>query len=268
MTLPIKIAEIIDSTPARVGLCVVHTSGAPGFGFREKEVFTQASAIKIPILWTLQRLAAAGKLSLDETLAVDPTNGAGGCGLLQNFLPGASRLALADLAVAMIVLSDNVATNLLIDRIGFDAVNELIEDIHGSEATRLRRKMIDLEARMSGIENTSTPQDAAILMQRLAENASAGDPSAIATLRVLRLRKKSPVTAALPKQVLLATKPGMLDGFRTEWSLVEYRNQYFHQYAMALMADGAEDAILVPLFRELAAAIFEHVVGDDYTPEN
>ncbi|TWT93461.1 Carbapenem-hydrolyzing beta-lactamase Sme-1 precursor [Botrimarina colliarenosi] len=254
MTLPNQIAELVESTPARVGLCVVHASGAPGFGYREEEVFTQASAIKIPILGTLNRLAADGRLALSETLPVDPSDGVGGCGVLQNFLPGASRLALADLATLMIVLSDNVATNLLIERIGFDAVNELIEDMHGSEATRLRRKMIDLEARKVGRENTATPRDAAVHMLRLAENANAGDPAALATRRTLRLKKESPVTAALPKDLLLATKPGMLDGLRTEWSLVQDEGGGV-DYAMALMADGADDAVLEPLFRRLAATI-------------
>lgn len=257
MDLPAPIAELAQSTPARVGLAVESLDGAWGFSLRAEEVFTQASAIKIPILWELHRQAAAGALSLDERLAVDPTNGAGGCGLLQNFLPGASRIALADLAVAMIVLSDNVATNLLIGRLGFDAVNALLEEA-GATATRLRRKMIDPEARKAGRENTSTPDEAVWLMRRLYNDDAALDPAAAATLRVLRLPKESPVTAALPKDVVLATKPGMLDGLRTEWSLVQCGGA---QHAMALMADGADDSVLEPLFRRLAAAIHDYVVS-------
>lgn len=254
--LPQSIAELLAATRARVGLCVIHVSGAPRFAARENEVFAQASAIKAPILWTLHRMAASGELSLDETAAVDPTNGAGGCGVLQSFSSPATRIALRDLAVLMIVLSDNVATNLLIDRLGFDAVNELIADFALGDQTRLRRKMIDHAARAAGRENTATPEEAARLMLRLGELADAGDAAANATLATLRLKKDSPVTDALRGEPSLATKPGMLDGIRTEWSLVESGGD---RYAMALMADGSPDAELKPLFRDLATAIHDSV---------
>lgn len=263
MNTPASVQQLIDSTPARVGLSVIHLSGAPGFGCREDEVFTQASAIKIPVLWTLNRLAAEGALSLDETLTIDPTNGTGGCGVLQSFESPGTRIALRDLAAMMIVLSDNVATNLLIDRVGFDAVNELITDAGGGEETRLRRKMIDFEARAAGRENTANPTGAASLMLRLAEYGCAGNQAALATLRTLGLKKESPVTAALPDGIDLATKPGMLDGLRTEWSVVRFSGRYHHHFAMSLMADGADDTELEPLFHRLAASVFEHVTEGD-----
>lgn len=262
MNLPKSVADRIEASPARVGLCVIDVDRGPGFAHREEEVFAQASAIKIPILWTLHRQAATDALSLDETLAIDPTNGAGGCGVLQNFASPATRIALGDVAVLMTVLSDNVATNLLIDRLGFDAVNALIDDMGGGDETRLRRKMIDLEARAAGRENTATPARAARIMVRLAENAGAGDAAALATLDTLRRRKESPVTDALPKDAELANKPGMLAGLRTEWLLVAQNNgdRRVH-YAAAIMADGADDDTLQPLFKDLAAAIHDHMTA-------
>lgn len=253
MSLPESVAQAIDSNHARVGLSVIDLKSGSGFGVNEDEVFAQASAIKIPILWTLHRLAAKGELSLDQTLPIDPTNGSGGCGVLQNFASRNTQVALGDLAVLMIVLSDNVATNLLIDRLGFEAVNGLLGSL-GSAETRLRRKMIDQAARNAGRENTSTPAEAARLMQQLDADNKRSDPVAAAVLKTLRLKKTSPVTAALPEDTRLATKPGMLGNLRTEWSLVETDDS---AYAMTLMADGADDSELEPLFRNLAAAIHE-----------
>ncbi len=251
MDPPKPIVDLVQATPARVGLAVESLNGAWGYSLLADEVFAQASAIKIPILWELHRQAARGELSLGETLAVDPLNGAGGCGLLQNFLPAASRMALADLAVAMIVLSDNVATNLLIDRLGLDAVNGLLDEL-GAPLTRLRRKMIDLEARQAGRENTSTPAEALRLMRRLYDDEAAGEAVAANVLRVLRLRKDSPITAVLPNDTRLATKPGMLEGLRTEWSIVEREGV---DYAMAIMVDGADDLLLDPLVRDIATFV-------------
>lgn len=254
MEIPAPIADLLATTPARVGLAVSPLEGEGGYAVLADEVFPQASAIKIPILWELHRADQAGELNLSETLPIDPSNGAGGCGVLQNFANGASQVALGDLSVLMIVLSDNVATNLLIERLGFEEVNALL-DSQGAKQTRLRRKMIDQAARDAGRENTATPEEATGLMSRLHGLATAGDAAANATLNTLRLRKVSPITAALPKEVCLATKPGMIEGVRTEWSLVETEDT---AYAMSLMADGADDKVIEPLFRELAVAIHEH----------
>ncbi len=257
MDAPKPILDLAQSTPARVGLAVESLDGAWSYSVLPDEVFAQASAIKVPILWELHRAAAAGELSLDERLTVDPANGAGGCGMLQNFLPGASQMALGDLGVAMIALSDNVATNLLIDRLGFDAVNALLVS-QGANQTRLRRKMIDPEARKAGRENTSTPAEAVRLMRRLHDAEGAGDPVAAAVLKVLRLRKESPVTTVLPSDTRLATKPGMLDGLRTEWSIVERKGV---NYAMALMVDGGDEILIDALVREIAVAVRLEALG-------
>lgn len=254
---PATVASLLESTGARVGLAVTSTDESRSFGVGVNEPFTQASAIKIPILWELHRAAAASELSLRETVPVKPGDGAGGCGLLQNFLPGASQLALGDLAVLMIVLSDNVATNLLIERIGIHSVNRLLEGF-GLEETRLRRKMMDTKARNEGRENTASPGEALFLMGFLHERERAADPVATAVLQTLRLRKESPVTRALPKDAHLATKPGSIDGVRSEWSLVETDDGV--SYAMALMADSAGDNELEDLFEALADAIHGHMI--------
>lgn len=246
----------MESTTARIGLSVATPDRTRAFWSNVDGEFAQASAIKILILWELHRAAAAGELSLEETIAVDPQNGAGGCGVLQQFRSGVSRVALADLAILMIVLSDNVATNLLIDRLGMHEVNQLAEGL-GLEHTRLRRRMMDFVARSEGRENTGSPGDAVGTMTILADREEENDPVATAVLQTLRLTKESPVTAALPKSVRLATKPGMLEGLRTEWSFVETADGV--RYAMALMADGASDSDLEPLFRALADAIHTHM---------
>lgn len=257
METPTAIAELLAATPARVGLAVTPLNREAGYTVLDEEVFAQASAIKIPILWELHRAAAAGELDTQETMPIDPADGAGGCGVLLHFAAGASQVALSDLSVLMIVLSDNVATNLLINRLGFEAINALLES-QGASETRIRRKMIDPEARKAGRENTSSPAEAAALMARLHQLASEGDAAARATLDTLRLRKVSPVTAALPKETRHATKPGMLDGLRTEWSLVETDDA---SYAMSLMADGADDSEIEPLFRKLTLAIHQQQTG-------
>ena len=71
--------------------------------------------------------------------------------------PGVTKLTLRDLATMMVAVSDNSATNVLIDRVGMDNVNALMTSL-GLQHTLLRRKMMDLKAAGEGRENVSTPQ--------------------------------------------------------------------------------------------------------------
>ncbi|TWT48828.1 hypothetical protein Pla111_06040 [Botrimarina hoheduenensis] len=229
-------------------------------GDRFDEVFTQASAIKIPILWELYSQAEEGLLALHETLPVSLASGVGGCGVLQQFTPGASRIALGDLAVLMIVLSDNVATNLLIDRLGMQRINDRLASV-GLEQTRLRRVMIDFAARAAGRENTATPAEAVRLMTLLDQRCRAGDAAAQAVIGMLTLKKESPVTKALhgrEPSLVLASKPGMLDGLRTEWALVRCNGC---AYVFALMAEGTDDTLLQKLFSEATVMIHSALAG-------
>jgi hypothetical protein len=89
-------------------------------------------------------------------------------------------------------------------------------------------------------------------MRRLYDEEASGDAAAVAMLRVLRLRKESPVTAVLPNDTRLATKPGMLEKLRTEWSIVERDGV---DYAMAIMVDGADDILLDALVRDITTFV-------------
>ncbi len=82
-----------------------------------------------------------------------------GGGILQELGDGVS-LSWRDLAVLMIGWSDNEATNVLVRRVGMDAVNARLDGL-GLPHTRLRRLMMDLEAARRGDENVSTPREIA-----------------------------------------------------------------------------------------------------------
>lgn len=257
------VANVLDGSPATVGLAYRCLPDGPVFGRRTDDVFTQASAIKIPILWELYLQGVEGRLALDEAVAVEPANGAGGCGVLQHFAPTGSKLTLADMAVLMIALSDNVATNQLLDRVGIEATNERLASF-GCVETRVRRKMYDLEARAEGRENTSTPGEAVALMARLYTEATRGDDVCRRVLQTLRLDKESPVADALPPDVRLASKPGHLQGLRTEWAVVEANGV---AYALAMMVDSRDldapldDSAMQSLFGSLTKAVHDTVAA-------
>src|SRR2546430_2341963 len=75
-------------------------------------------------------------------------------------------MTLGDVATFMIVLSDNGATNILIDRVGMDNINAEIARL-GLAQTHLRRRMIDIEAARRGDENVSTPRELMALLEKV-----------------------------------------------------------------------------------------------------
>ena len=146
--------EIVSSSGCRVGLCAEGLEGPPagvGFGFREDEAFPSASLIKVLVLAELLRQADSGRLSLEDEILVENDDLIHGSGMLEaERLP--ARFSCRDLAGAMIRISDNAATNLLIRRVGMEHVNTLARDL-GLRRTALRRGMMDFGARLRGEEN-------------------------------------------------------------------------------------------------------------------
>lgn len=210
-----------------------------------QSTFPTGSSIKIPILVELHRQAAAGSLRLTDRLPIPKKDQVGGSGVLFHFSPESSQLSLGDLSVLMIALSDNTATNLLIDRLGMERINQTMTDL-GLGAIRLQRKMIDLGAMARGAENLATPQEAARLMEMLAHGKVVSQEVSAAVLRTLRIPKTSSIPRLLPSSVVVANKPGAVEGVACDWALVEVPNRPFTIAVMTTYNGekaGADEAI-------------------------
>jgi beta-lactamase class A len=239
-----------------VGISVVDLSSGQRFGVNEELVFPQGSAIKIPILIELFRRADRGELKLTDRLPVRANNQVGGSGLLQYFSDGGSELSLHDLAIAMIVLSDNSATNVLIDRLGMDQVSRTLAEM-GAGQTKLQRKMIRPEESARGNENLSTPKEAADLMARIARCDLPVSPALCARIRaILEIPKSGAFRDPIPASVPVAWKPGGIEGAQTAWGLV---NVPGGPYAIAIMVNyGGDDADLNRPIREISSAAYKY----------
>ncbi len=262
--------ELLNKHPyfdTRYGLEVTEIQSGRTISAYRDETFPQASAIKIPIVWELFHQATNGDISLDEKIAAEPENGAGGCGILQHFKEGESKLSLNDLAMLMIKLSDNVATNMLIDFIGIERINQRLEGL-GLNQTRLRRKMMDFEARDRGEENTSTPKEANQLLQNLLDESKSTDQisrnSANQTIELLAITKESPLQEAIPSGFQIINKPGMLPGLRTEWIIVK-DSSGTPLYTASIMIERCDESIsdnqLKTMIGCLAGQLHRDIIG-------
>src|SRR5205807_1545330 len=123
----------------------------------------QASSIKIAVLAELYHQAQQGKLKLTDLYTVQSSDLVPDSDIMGGLTPGVTRVTLRDLATMMVAVSDNSATNVLIDRVGMENINSMLDSL-GLAHTRLRRKMMDLEAAKQGRENISTPREMLVLL--------------------------------------------------------------------------------------------------------
>jgi beta-lactamase class A len=205
-------------------------------------VFPQASSIKLTILLELMRQAQEGKLSLDEkhTVRRSETTVADDEAILNKLGDGTATMTLRDLAVFMLVLSDNSATNILIDRLGMENINAGLARL-GLTETKLRRRMIDLDAARHGNENVSTPREMMLLLEKVRTGQALDAAHTEEFLRLLRLPKDSAFHKALPSSAPIADKPGALEGVRCDSGIIEVPNRPFLLCVMTTYLARDED---------------------------
>ncbi|MBT2661265.1 serine hydrolase [Bacillus sp. ISL-45] len=126
------------------------------------EVYQSASLIKLPILFEALRQIEAGKLQKESQVCIEEKDRIGDTGVLQ--LMTVKQLPVMDLLSLMIIVSDNSATNLLIDLIGKGSINSTISRL-GMRNSILQRKMLDFAAIQSGLDNYTSAADIALCLK-------------------------------------------------------------------------------------------------------
>ena len=203
-----------------LGLALKDLKTGKTFLINEREVFPQASSIKIAILLEAFKQAEEGRLQLDEFIALEESRKVAGSGVLYYLGRPSLRLSIHDTAVLMVVLSDNTATNLLIDKVGMEAVNKRLDGL-GLAKTRLQRKMMDLKAAAEGRENVSTPLEMMTLLEKLWKGDVLKEPYRKDLLEILAIPKESPLRAGVPEGIAVAEKPGELEAVRCDSGIVQ-----------------------------------------------
>lgn len=170
---------------ARVGVCAILPDGTQ-MGYRENEVFHSASTIKIAIMVELFRQIDAGKLRLDQPYVLKQEDKVPGSGVLQELHAGI-ELTLRDVLYLMISISDNPATNILIDHVGMVAVNGTMREL-GLQQSVLGRPMRGRPANPGEPENLATPAEFASLITAILDGKAASAESCMAMLDMLKLQ--------------------------------------------------------------------------------
>jgi beta-lactamase class A len=209
-----RIASDLDGLMAYT---VVDLTTGDRIEWRQDAVFAAASTIKIAILYELFKQVEQGRLSLDERQPLDRRHAVGGSGVLVQLTTPA--LSLRDHATLMIILSDNTATNVVIDAVGMQNVTGRMAGL-GLKETKLRRRMIDADAARRGDENVSTAAELARLLELLHKAEGLSPASQEQLLDILKKPKSTPMLRGLPAGTPAASKSGSLEGIQADAGIV------------------------------------------------
>jgi beta-lactamase class A len=254
--LEARIAEINRGLDGVLGVALLDLTSGHKYLLNGDEIFPQASTIKIPILVELYRQAQDNaQARLTDLYTLRQSDLVPDSDILLGLTPGVTRLTNRDLATIMVAVSDNSATNVLIDRVGMDNVNSMLDRLD-LKKTRLRRKMMDLKAAQEGRENVSTPREMMLLLEAIYHERVLNKTSTEDFLKILGTPKDSAMRRGLPDRVRAANKPGALEGVRNDSGIVFAHNRPFILCVMAtyLRNERAGEKAI----SDVAAAAYSH----------
>lgn len=162
-----KAIAIASALLGDIGMYILNTATGQEAVFHADQPLEAASVIKIPIMVEAFRQKEAGLIDFDEPVTIHPEDKLPSCGAL-TYLHDGITVSLGDLVTLMIILSDNTATNLLIDRLGSANINNEM-DLLGLAGTRLNRKLFQPELSRQGIQNYVTAHDMGRLLKAMLE---------------------------------------------------------------------------------------------------
>ncbi len=221
--------SIADAHHGVTGYSVIDMETGARLGRRGDETFSTASLIKVPIMVTVFDLVAKGDLSLDDNLTVLKIDQVPGSGVAQ-YLHNGAVLTVRDAVWLMISISDNTATNLLLDRIIIRRVWDKMEAL-GLPHTKVhaksfrRNSSVAMDSSVKYGLGVTTPNEMAHLFELLALG-KAVSPSADSTmLNVLEHNTTDVMLQRYAGGARAAHKDGETNQVRTECSLWHLRNR-------------------------------------------
>jgi len=134
-----RVAQIDRAFSGTLGVAALNLTTGEEFRYQADLRFYPASTIKLPVLYAIFKGALEGRWRLEDPLTLTPENMVEGSGVLKDLTPGLT-LSVRDAATLMIIISDNTATNMLLDLCPPAEVNQALADL-GIQDVRIYHKI-------------------------------------------------------------------------------------------------------------------------------
>jgi len=206
-----RIKNEISQFKGEAGIAIVDLAAGWEFSYEKAKLFPSASLAKIPLMAACFLAADQGRIKLDRNVALKSSDKLSGSGVLKD-MPAGTTFSVERLIGLMIYDSDNTATNIVTNILGLDYLNSAFNSF-GLRNTELSRKIADYRLRDKGIENYTTAEDMALLLNKIyrkelgSKNVS---DQCISMLKLTRMNDRIP--KYLPPEITVAHKTGLENG--------------------------------------------------------
>lgn len=240
----------------RAGVLAVDPATGAYASLDSRKAFCAASTIKLPVFLALLMAVDAKKVKLDQTLKLNPEYVGGGSGYLQWQSLG-TKVTVKQTAELMMTVSDNTATNMIIDVLGGkQAVNKTLIK-YGFSQTRINNMLPDL-----GGTNKTSPYDLCMIMAKVERGELLSPASKEWMLEVMeRCKTKTLLPAALPPGTRVFHKTGDIAAVVGDAGIIQAANG--KRYAVAIQCERPwNDRSANALIRDLSKTVYDAMMGD------
>ena len=291
MSLNERIAELSEGFDGILGVAVKHLDGGESASLNGDELFPTASVFKVPVIVELYRQVEAHILSLDEKVILREEDKVPGSGILKELSPGLS-VSLLDLAALMMIVSDNTATDLVVEKVGMENINATLQrqglertvvvvdcrdvlfDLVGLNDLPDEEKTISLfEARARetsiggswslGVEenNVATPTEMLRLLEMIVDGRAASRQSCDAIIETMRRCQTGGyrITKYLPQDgIEFAHKTGSLPGIRNDAGIVTLLDSGERYIISCFTRKAADNFAAEETIAQVSKSIYDH----------
>jgi beta-lactamase class A len=261
-----SIQERIQKSGADVGLDFRTLDGSTAWSFHAEDTFHAASTMKIPVMIELFHQVQQGKLKLDDSLPIKNEFHSLADGSIFTLDPkddsetdlyqavGQTR-TLSQLCELMITVSSNFATNLLIQKLGVENVRATVHSLH-ADGMNVLRGVEDNKAFAKGLNNTTTAQGLAVLLEAIAKGRAVDAGASREMVEILERQKfNEGIPAGLPAGMQVAHKTGELTKLHHDAAIVYAKRPFVLVILVRGLADIKDSsALMADITRQLYAA--------------
>ncbi|RYL90364.1 serine hydrolase [Sporolactobacillus sp. THM7-4] len=244
----------------------IAAEGSDGFRFlyNESVPMLSASLIKLPVLLYVYDQAKIDRSILKKTIVLRNHEIVGGSGVLQ-ILSG-REWSVRDLLALMINVSDNTATNLLIEEFGIRPIQQWVRE-HGYKETTLERKMMDTAAEDAGKRNLISARDACQAIRTLFSDQKAYPDEIKSWFLHQQFRGKLPgLIDEVPNPVSVYNKTGEMEEIDHDAAFFSYKSS---SMSIAVLTSGVKDRqIALSVIQKIGKSVSDYLIQSEEHQED
>jgi len=239
---------------------------------REHEIFHAASTMKTPVMIEVFKQAAAGKFALSDSILIknDFRSIVDGSPYSLNARDDSDRTLyeqvgtkrlLSELVYDMIIVSSNLATNIIIELVDANEVTQTMRDL-GAKDIMVLRGVEDLRAFEKGLANTTTAYDLMLMFEKMAKGEVVGTEACQAMIGILLDQRFNTILPArLPGDVKVAHKTGSIVGVHHDSGIVFLPDG--RKYVLVILSKNLEDEVAATnAMANVSELIYKYVISD------